>query len=99
VTDHSYPAPAGPEAALLVDSHVHIDDASFDADRAEVLARAAAAGVRRMVVPGIDAAGWPRIQALCARHQGLVPAYGLHPLFLARHRPEHLDLLRERLAT
>ena len=96
VTEHSHP-PASPPAPWLVDSHVHIDDASFDGDRAQVLACAAAAGVRSMVVPGIDAASWPRIEALCQRHRGLYPAYGLHPLFLAQHRPEHLQLLRERL--
>lgn len=92
VTERSYPQPA-----WLVDSHVHIDDTSFDDDRGQVLERAAGAGVRLMVVPGVDAAGWPRIEALCRRHDGLYPAYGLHPLFLARHRPEHLGLLRERL--
>jgi TatD DNase family protein len=81
----------------LVDSHVHIDDAGFDGDRPQVLARAAEAGVGMMVVPGIDAASWPRIAALCRRHPGLVPAYGLHPLFLERHRPAHLQDLRERL--
>ncbi|MCX7512225.1 TatD family hydrolase [Frateuria hangzhouensis] len=81
----------------MIDSHVHIDDASFDVDRGQVLDDAAEAGVRQMVVPGIDAASWPRIAALCERHAALVPAYGLHPLFLAQHRPEHLELLRERL--
>jgi TatD DNase family protein len=81
----------------LVDSHVHIDDASFDGDRVQVLASAAEAGVRQLVVPGIDAASWPRIEALCQRHDELHPAYGLHPLFLAQHRPEHLELLRQRL--
>lgn len=98
VTEHSHP-PASLPTPWLVDSHVHIDDASFDGDRAQVLARAAEAGVRSMVVPGIDAASWPRIDALCRRHQGLYPAYGLHPLFLAQHRPEHLDVLRERLGS
>lgn len=96
MTEHSHP-PLSRSGPWLVDSHVHIDDASFDGDRAEVLACAAAAGVRLMVVPGIDAANWPRIDALCQRHRGLYPAYGLHPLFLAQHRPEHLRMLRERL--
>ncbi|WP_091336139.1 TatD family hydrolase [Frateuria terrea] len=96
VTDNSHP-PAPHAAPWLVDSHVHIDDASFDRDREQVLASAAEAGVRLMVVPGIDAASWPRIARLCDRHAGLAPAYGLHPLFLARHRPGHLELLRERL--
>lgn len=96
VIEHSH-LPLCQPTPCLVDSHVHIDDASFDGDRGEVLACAAAVGVRVMVVPGIDAANWPRIDELCQRHQGLYPAYGLHPLFLAQHRPEHLDLLRERL--
>ena len=86
-------------APSLVDSHVHIDDPVFDADRTEVLSRANAAGVRQMVLPGIDAASWPRIAALCERHAGIFPAYGLHPLFLVRHRPTHLDALRDRLSS
>ena len=98
VTERSYPTSPSCEPALLVDSHVHIDDSGFDGDRYEVLAREARAGISRKVVPGIDAASWPRITALCARHEGLFPSYGLHPLFLERHRPEHLEALRERLA-
>lgn len=82
----------------LVDSHVHLDDVSFDADRAEVLDRARMQGVDTLIVPGIDADSWPRIQALCAHHPGVFPAYGLHPLFLAQHRPEHLAALPDWLA-
>lgn len=98
MTEHSHPSTASRAPAPLVDSHVHIDDVSFDGDRVQVLARADDAGIRQMVVPGIDAASWPRIAALCARHAGLVPAYGLHPLFLARHSPGDLGALREWLA-
>jgi TatD DNase family protein len=96
VTKPSHP-PVSLPTPWLVDSHVHIDDASFDGDRARVLASAAEAGVRSMVVPGIDAASWPRIHALCERHAGLYPAYGLHPLFLAQHCRDHLQELRTRL--
>lgn len=95
---HPLPSRIDRTPAFLVDSHVHLDDGAFDADREAVLERAHAAGVRLLVVPGIDAASWPRIEALCARHAGLYPAYGLHPLFLPQHRATHLDALRERLA-
>lgn len=80
---------------VLVDTHVHLDDPAFDADRPEAVARARAAGVTRQVVPAIDAATWPRLRDACAADPGLHPAYGLHPLLLPRHSPGHLVALRE----
>jgi TatD DNase family protein len=79
----------------LIDSHSHIDAAEFDGDRAEAIERARSAGVVAQVVPAVDAAAWPGLRELCAREAGLFPAWGLHPTFLAGHRPDHLDLLRE----
>src|SRR3546814_997966 len=80
---------------MLVDSHCHVDAGEFDRDRDEVIARARAAGVARQVVPAIHAAGWPKLRDICAGTNGLFPAYGLHPMFLAEHRPEHLSQLRD----
>jgi TatD DNase family protein len=80
---------------MLVDSHCHLDASEFDGDRAAVIARARAAGVLRQVVPAVDAAGWPKLRDACASSPGLFPAYGLHPMYLAQHRPEHLAALRE----
>jgi TatD DNase family protein len=79
----------------LVDSHSHFDAAEFDADRGAAHARAIAAGVTRQVVPAVDAAGWPKLRSICAELPGLFPVYGLHPMYLASHRPEHLGELRE----
>lgn len=78
----------------LVDSHSHFDAPEFDPDRAKALARAHAAGVTRQIVPAIAAAGWSGLRQLCAT-PGLYAAYGLHPMYLAEHAPEHLDLLAE----
>lgn len=75
----------------LTDSHAHIDDRSFDADRGLMFARASEAGVRHIVVPAVDQASWPRVASICAEHPQAHPAYGLHPIFLDQHRPEHLD--------
>lgn len=80
---------------ILADSHVHLDDARFDDDRGDVLARARRAGVGTWVVPGVDAASWPRIRALHDAEPGVHAAYGLHPMFLARHEPVHLDGLKQ----
>ncbi len=85
-------------APELVDSHVHLDDPSFDPDRPAVLARARAAGVSMLVIPAVDHASWPRIHALCTEQPQLLPAYGLHPVYLPQHRPEHLEALSRWLA-
>ncbi len=82
----------------LVDSHTHLDLEAFDADRPAVMARAAAAGVQHMVAPATDCASWPRVRALCDGRADTHPAYGLHPLFMDRHRSEHLDSLGDWLA-
>ncbi|PZQ18668.1 MAG: DNAase [Rhodanobacter denitrificans] len=79
----------------LIDSHSHFDAAEFDADRDAALARAQAAGVGEQIVPAITAAGWPGLRRLCTDTPGLHAAYGLHPMFLAEHRREHLDQLAE----
>ena len=77
----------------LFDSHSHLDVAEFDADRGNVLARARGAGVTQQVVPAIGVAGFAKLRHLCNSEAGLHPAYGLHPMFLADHRPEHLGEL------
>ncbi len=64
---------------LLVDTHAHLGDAAFDADRAEVLARARAAGVSRVVCVAEDLEGSRRTLVLARRHQALAAAVGLHP--------------------
>jgi TatD DNase family protein len=83
----------------LADSHVHLDDVSFDSDRNAVVERALQAGVTVQIIPGVDAASWPRIQALCTSGRGLFPAYGMHPMFMDQHRPEHLATLSHWLTT
>lgn len=80
---------------ILFDSHCHLDADEFDADRVEVIARAQAAGVQSQVLPAVTAASWPKLRETCALADGLHPAYGLHPMFLDQHRPEHLEQLRE----
>jgi len=85
----------------LIDSHTHFDDASFDADRDTAYQRARAAGVEAQVLAAVSARLWPKLKAVVAHYPGLYPCYGLHPAWLAEHRPEHLDdlanwLTRER---
>ena len=82
----------------LFDSHCHLDAPDFDPDRQAVVARARAAGVLRQLVPAVDRAGWEKLRGLCANAPGLLPAYGLHPMYLPHHQPGHLDDLERWLA-
>ena len=65
----------------MIDSHCHLDVAAFDRDRAEVLARAAAAGVRGILVPAIRPRTWDALVGLPLAHPGapLALALGVHP--------------------
>jgi TatD DNase family protein len=64
----------------LVDSHLHLDMPQFDADRAEVVARARAAGVETMlVVGGMDEEDGHRRALRVAEGLGLPASAGIHP--------------------
>ncbi len=79
----------------LFDTHSHIDVDGFDEDRKDVIDRAREAGVLEQLVPAIEYATWPALRQVCSENEGLHAIYGLHPLFLSSHRPEHLERLRE----
>lgn len=64
----------------LIDTHSHLYEPEFDADREEALARAFDAGVGLLLLPAIDAASDERLFALCRRHPDrCLPMMGLHP--------------------
>lgn len=79
---------------MLIDSHCHLDAPEFDADRGAVLARARAAGVVAQIVPAVAASGFAALAQLARDEPDVFPGYGLHPMYLAEHRPENLDEVR-----
>ena len=82
----------------LIDTHTHLDFPDFDTDRDAVLARSRALGVQRMVVLGVYQANWQRLWHLVEANEGLYAAFGLHPVYLNEHQPQHLDELRDWLS-
>ena len=65
----------------MFDSHCHLDDESFDADRDEVLAQAAEAGVSDILIPAIRPATFDGLLGVVARGGPvrLHAALGFHP--------------------
>jgi TatD DNase family protein len=64
----------------LIDIGANLTHDSFDADRAAVLERAAAAGVGRLIVTGTSVTNSVQAAELCAAHPGVLFATaGVHP--------------------
>jgi TatD DNase family protein len=81
----------------LVDSHTHLDDSRFDEDREEAIARAIAAGVKRMVAVGTGG-GPPDLEAgirLAERHDCIYATVGVHPHDASKAGEEALARLAE----
>ena len=64
---------------MLIDTHAHIDGEEYDADRDEVVARAAAAGVGRIVNMGDTMESSARGAALTGKYEAVYAGVGLHP--------------------
>jgi len=77
----------------MIDTHCHLDGAAFDADRAEVLARARAAGVTELVVPAVGPDGWAGLAAYAAATPGVHFGLGIHPQLVPELDPAHDDRL------
>lgn len=84
---------------MLIDSHAHVDGPEFDADRAEVLARARAAGVQRMIVIGAvgDPSSAERSVALAEQDPEIWATVATHPHDVEKMTPAWWEV-HERLA-
>lgn len=68
---------------LLVDSHCHLDFPDFAEELPEVVARARAAGVSRMVTICTRLRNVPQVRAISDSYEGVFWAAGTHPMSAA----------------
>lgn len=78
----------------MIDTHCHLDAAEFAEDREAVHAAALAAGVTRIVVPGVAVDGFAQVK-MAAALPGCRAAYGIHPLYVAMAGTDDLAHLRD----
>lgn len=90
VADGGIPIPA----AVLADSHCHLDAAEFDSDRDRVMDRARRAGIGLIVVPAVARANFAAVASVCRDYPECRPAFGIHPMYVDRARDEDLTVLR-----
>ena len=66
-------------SAVFIDTHAHVYDEKFADDLPETIARAAAAGVTRIVSMGDSMEASAQVVADAERHPALYAAVGVHP--------------------
>jgi TatD DNase family protein len=75
----------------LIDTHAHLDDEQFDADRDAVVARAEAADVEAIVCVGVSADSSAAVVRLAERHKIVFAAVGVQPNSCAEAAPDDWD--------
>lgn len=85
----------------FIDSHAHLADPAFDADRANVVARARAAGAAGIVCIGESVAAAARARSIAASYPGFVwHTAGVHPHDAASFDPARdVDAIAAELAS
>jgi TatD DNase family protein len=78
----------------LTDTHCHLDLGKFDADRREVIDRALAAGLTRILVSGITLTSSRDAVKLAESHLNLFAAVGVHPNDSTTWEPQTIPALR-----
>ena len=83
---------------MYIDTHCHLYDEAFDADRDEAVQRALDAGVDTMLLPDIDSTSTPRLDALLQKYpQHFHPMAGLHPTSVKEDYEQELAKVHDRL--
>ena len=80
---------------MLIDTHCHLDFDRFDPDRDEVVARAAANGITRIIIPAIDLDNCPTVLRLTEQYEGVFAAVGVHPNSSAAWENKWIHPLRD----
>jgi TatD DNase family protein len=78
----------------MIDTHAHLYDAAFDADREAMLARMQDAGVARVYLPNCDSGTIESMLSLADMHpEQCFPMMGLHPCYVKENFEEELQLV------
>ena len=80
---------------MLVDTHCHLDFDRFDEDREQVVGRASAAGIGRIIVPALDLNNCPTVLQLAEAYPIVYAAVGVHPNSSANWHDEWITKLRQ----
>ncbi len=80
---------------MLIDTHVHLNADHYDEDLDEVMERARAAGIEKMVVVGFDRKTIERTMKLIDEHEDVYGVIGWHPVDAVDCTEADLDWIEE----
>jgi len=83
----------------VIDTHCHLDQTEFDADRDEVVRRAEAAGVEAMVAVAVTADSSDVILRFAAERPSVYAAVGIHPNYTHQAAPGDWDRIEALVAS
>lgn len=81
----------------LFDTHCHLDAEGNAQSADEIIARAKAVGVERIVLPAVEPANWERCAQIAQAHEGVYLALGIHPQAVNALTDEEIDQALEQL--
>ena len=64
---------------MIIDTHCHLDDKSFDSDLVKVIANARENGVGGVLIPGADINDLPKAAKITRKFENVFFAVGVHP--------------------
>lgn len=81
----------------LFDSHLHLQDDRIWKYHDALISRASDADVSYMVCCGSCEDDWVRVSALAKKYPQIIPAFGLHPLYISKRTDQWQTRLEEML--
>src|SRR5438445_2566565 len=79
----------------LINTHAHLDEEAFDADRPDVVARAVSSGIVRMVTIGTTAESSRRAVEIARQFSAVYAAVGIQPNYAAQARPGDWETIEQ----
>ena len=64
---------------MIIDTHIHLDDARYDEDLDAVLERAREGGVERFIIPGAEPSTLEKAVGIAEKYDDVYFAIGVHP--------------------
>ena len=81
----------------FIDTHCHLSADAFDKTRAQIIQNAQQVGVKWQLIVATHSSNFEKVLAISQQFQGIFPALGLHPYWIAEHQEQDLLILEHYL--